>query len=176
MLSYLILVLLMTDEPMVFDFGAEKTDSWYALTDRVMGGRSNGQVDLGEDVLRFEGEVSFKNNSGFSSVRGEHLPLDLSEYSTVTVRYRVRDQSLTLNFNHYYEWYLPNYKAFLPNTNMEWSTVTVPLAELQEYRVGRPTGNTIDEEKLRRILRLGIMTADKKEGAFVAEIDFIRFD
>ncbi|MEQ9301368.1 MAG: CIA30 family protein [Cyclobacteriaceae bacterium] len=150
--------------------------TWYALTDRVMGGRSQGAVSFEADVLRFSGTVSFDNNGGFSSVRGDHAPLDLSEYSTVTVRYRVQHQSLTLNFNHYNEWYRPNYKAVLPETGMDWKTVTLPLSELEEYSVGSPTGNKIDQSKLKRIIRLGIMTADKKEGSFNAEVDFIRFD
>lgn len=166
----------MANDPLLFDFGADKSHTWYALSDRVMGGRSQGAVSFEADVLRFSGTVSFDNNGGFSSVRGDHTALDLSEYSNVTVRYRVQDQSLTLNFNHYNEWYRPNYKAFLPETGMDWNTVTLLLGDLEEYRVGRPTGNKIDQSKLKRIIRLGIMTADKKEGDFIAEIDFIRFD
>lgn len=166
----------MTSDPLLFDFGTNKSNTWYALTDRVMGGRSQGAVSFEPDALRFEGEVSFENNGGFSSVRGDHPTLDLSEYTTVTVRYRVQHQSLSLNFNHYNEWYRPNYKAFLPETGNEWKTVSLSLNELEEYSIGRPTGNKIDPSKLQRIIRLGIMTADKKEGTFNAEIDFIRFD
>ena len=164
------------NDTLLIDFGADKSNDWYALTDRVMGGRSQGQVRYEADLLRFTGAVSFDNNGGFSSIRGDHAPLDLSEYTRVTVRYRVQDQSLTLNFNHYEEWYRPNYKAYLPETGSEWQTVTVALSDLEEHQVGRPTGNKIDLAKLKRIVRLGIMTADKKEGSFDAEIDFIRFD
>jgi NADH dehydrogenase [ubiquinone] 1 alpha subcomplex assembly factor 1 len=122
-----------------------------------------------------QGMYLIENNGGFASVRSDYGKLDLSGFKKVTVRYRCEGQSLSLNFNYYQRWWYPNYKAVLPETNMEWQTVSVELNELKEYRVGQATGRKISKEKLSDIIRLGIMTNDKKEGPFQAEIDYIEF-
>lgn len=169
-------IMIILAQPMVIDFGKEKEDSWFSVNDTVMGGRSDGNSNYSENGLVFEGSVSFENNGGFASVRSGYEKLDLSAYETATVRYRCEGQSLSLNFNLYQRWWYPNYKAELPETEMEWNTITVKLSELKEYRVGRATGNNISPKGLANVIRLGIMTNDKKEGPFKAEIDFIRFE
>lgn len=141
-----------------------------------MGGRSSGKVSYSENTMVFTGSVSFENNGGFASVRSEQQAMDLSSFETVTIRYKSTGQSLSLNFNYYRQWWYPNYKAQLPSTEGEWKTITFPLKDLEEYRVGRPTGDQISPKQLQRIIRLGFMTADKKEGAFEAEVDFVRFE
>lgn len=163
-------------EPMLIDFGASKNVSWYSVNDGVMGGRSSGKTEYSEDVLRFTGDVSFANNGGFASVRSDYRETNLSVFTKVTIKYRCEGQSLALSLDHYEQWYLPNYKVVLPTTGMEWKTLTIDLKDFKEYRVGRDTGNKISPKILERILRMGIITNDKKEGPFEAEIDFIRFD
>ncbi|MCR9249323.1 MAG: CIA30 family protein [bacterium] len=157
------------------DFGEKKTNSWFSLNDTVMGGKSKGNTRYKEDVLLFTGDVSFENNGGFASVRSENMVLDLSDYEQVSIRYRCKNQSLSLNFNYYNQWYLPNYKLVLPESNMEWKEISVYLDELKEYQIGRPTGNYISKDRLQRIIRLAFMTYDKQEGSFEAEIDYIKF-
>ena len=51
--------------------------SWRPVHDTVMGGRSSGTVEPGEDGVRFEGTLSLKNNGGFASIRGESDGFDL---------------------------------------------------------------------------------------------------
>ena len=160
---------------MMIDFGTSKNTSWYSVNDTVMGGRSSGTTSYGEDALIFKGSVSFENNGGFASVRSEYNEMDLTGYSEVTIRYRCEGQSLNFSMDHHQQWYLPNYKVMLPATGMKWKTETFPLDSFKEYRVGRPTGNIITQEVLTRIIRFGIMTNDKKEGPFQAEIDYIQF-
>ena len=170
------ITLFLMTAPMTIDFGKDRTNSWYSVNDGVMGGRSQGVTSYTENSLFFEGSVSFENNGGFASVRSDYEVLDLSDYETVTIRYRCQGQSLALNFNYYQRWWYPNYKASLPDTDWKWESITLPLAGLKEYRVGEATGKTISEEKLERIIRLGFMTNDKKEGPFQAEVDFVRFE
>ena len=171
----LLLFAMSPTNPLIIDFGKEKNDSWFSVNDGVMGGRSQGKTSYTDNSVFFEGSVSFENNGGFASVRSDYEVMDLSAYETVTVHYRCKAQSLALNFNYYQRWWYPNYKAELPDTDWEWKTITLKLSALKEYRVGRATGNTISPEKLERIIRLGLMTNDKKEGPFKAEIDFIKF-
>ena len=162
--------------PLIIDFGQNKNANWFSVNDTVMGGRSEGNVDYSENSLVFKGSVSFENNGGFASARSSFGSYDLSEYETVTVRYKSDGQSLSLNFDYYRAWWYPNYKATLPATDGEWQSVTIALADLKEYRVGRATGNKISKSQLEQIIRLGLMTNDKKEGPFQAEIDFVKFN
>ena len=172
---WVLISLLSFSQPMLIDFGESKNTSWYSVNDTVMGGRSSGNTSYEKDVLHFQGSVSFANNGGFASVRSEYREMDLSDFSEVTIRYRCTGQSLNFSMDHHQQWYLPNYKVVLPATDMEWRTETFRLDSFKEYRVGRPTGNKITPEILQKIIRFGIMTNDKKEGPFQAEIDYIRF-
>jgi hypothetical protein len=160
---------------MLIDFGQSKDTSWYSVNDTVMGGRSSGTTNYKKDILVFEGSVSFENNGGFASVRSPYEAKDLSEFSEVVIRYRCQGQSLNFSLERHQQWYLPNYKVVLPETDMVWKTKICPLNSFEEYRVGRPTGKAITPEVLKRVIRFGIMTNDKKEGPFSAEIDYIRF-
>ncbi len=165
----------MTSDSLLIDFGQGKTNSWISVNDGVMGGRSIGLVNYEENLLRLEGEISFENNGGFASVRSDYFNKNLTEWSSVTIRYRSEGQSLGFVLNHYQRWYLPNYKVILPNTKMKWEEVTYSLEDFKEYRIGRPTGRSIDQGKLSEIIRFGFITNDKREGSFKAEIDFIEF-
>jgi len=175
MFTWIILLLINLSGTMTIDFGANKTNSWFSVNDTVMGGQSAGRTSYEKDALLFAGDVSFENNGGFASVRSDYGRMDLSKFEKVVVKYRCEGQSLSLNFNTDRRWWYPNYKATLPETKMEWQTVTVALKDLKEYRVGQVTGRKISMEKLSDIIRLGIMTNDKKEGPFQAEIDYIEF-
>jgi hypothetical protein len=172
---WILTALCLLTQPMLIDFGESKNTSWYSVNDTVMGGRSSGSTSYKEDVLHFQGSVSFDNNGGFASVRSEYGEMDLSKFTNVTIRYRCEGQSLNFSLNYHRQWYLPNYKVVLPSTEMKWKTETFRLDSFKEYRVGRPTGSDINPEVLKRIIRLGIMTNDKKEGPFQAEIDQILF-
>ena len=41
------------------------TNNWYVVTDRVMGGISNLEVEHADDIFILKGNVSTKNNGGF---------------------------------------------------------------------------------------------------------------
>ena len=174
-MPWILIAILVFTQPMLIDFGLSKDTSWYSVNDTVMGGRSSGSVTYAEDVLYFKGAVSFENNGGFASVRSPYEAKDLSEFSEVVIRYRCQGQSLNFSLERHQQWYLPNYKVVLPETNMEWEIQTFSLASFNEYRIGRPTGKKISADALVRIIRFGFMTNDKKEGPFSAEIDYIRF-
>ena len=47
--------------------------------------------------------------------------------------------------------------------------------DFQEIVIGEPTGNMMDSKSLKNIVRMGIMTYEKKEGPFSLEVDYVAF-
>ena len=170
------LILLVNSPANTIDFGLNKQTNWYSLNDGVMGGRSIGKLSFEEDVMVFKGSVSFDNNGGFASVRSRYANRDLSEFKTVEIRYRSENQSIGYSLENHRAWWLPVYKAVLPATDMEWKTIKLDLRDFKEYRIGRKTGRTVGNQQLANVIRTGFITNDKKEGRFIFEVDYIRFE
>ena len=60
------------------DFTGEQAGpGWYVVNDNVMGGRSEGDFEVGQGELRFAGRTN-TNGGGFSSIRTRPVQLDLS--------------------------------------------------------------------------------------------------
>ena len=61
------------EEDLTFPFTADSGKYWQYVSDRVMGGVSDGQVTLEQDgemyYARLTGNVSTKNNGGFIQLR-----------------------------------------------------------------------------------------------------------
>jgi hypothetical protein len=78
-------------EKILFDFtnpSLEIKETWGALDDVVMGGVSNSNITLSNNVAVFSGNVSTQNNGGFASVRTRNFnpTLDLSAYSGIEIK------------------------------------------------------------------------------------------
>ena len=68
------------------DFTADSTDmGWYVVNDNVMGGRSDGDFEQEDGVLKFTGRTN-TNGGGFSSIRTKPMELALSDHSGVQLR------------------------------------------------------------------------------------------
>lgn len=165
-------------EAFTIDFRIEsRVNDWHVVTDRVMGGLSDSNVAYSKESLLFSGYVSLKNNGGFASIRSTQQQFDLSAFSEVEIRFRTSDLdrtfALRLNTNNRY--YRPSYNQYFKARSTAWQTQRFKLKDFKETILGKTTGNTIPLSKLKRILRLGIMLNDKKEGNFSLEIDSIRF-
>ena len=160
------------------DFGKEgRVNDWYVVTDRVMGGVSTSKVAYSKESLVFSGYVSLENNGGFASIRSEQQLFDLSGFSEVQIRFRTSDldRTFALRLNTNTRYYRPSYNHYFKANSTDWQIHQFKLAEFKETILGKTTGNTLPLDKLKHILRLGIMLNDKKEGNFSLEIDSIRF-
>jgi Complex I intermediate-associated protein 30 (CIA30) len=78
-------------DKMLFDFSQinlEIKEIWGALDDVVMGGISNSNIRISNNVAIFSGNVSVQNNGGFASVRTRNFTpaWDLSAYSGIEIR------------------------------------------------------------------------------------------
>ena len=170
-----LLLILIPNSSVVIDFGKEQgAYGWRIVNDDVMGGRSASSAYLTDNTLYFEGEVSLENNGGFASIRAPYGKYDLSSFQEVVIRARGTSRDFALSFDTNRAWYRPNYKVnFTPSE--DWREFRFQLNDLNEYSVGRPTGRTIDPDKLEAVKRLGIILYDKQAGPFWLEVDFIRF-
>lgn len=178
-MNYLSIILLLSafsvDSERI-DFGSNKITTWESINDGVMGGLSEGEIQFENDILKFNGNISLENNGGFASVRSRYRSKDLTDFETVSIRYRSEGQTMGFTLECYRQWYMPDYKVKLPTTNMEWTEVTFYLKDFKEFRLGRYTARVIDEDLLKQVIRLGVITMDKNEGPFQAEIDYIEFN
>ena len=123
-----------TADPLLLDFGKGGVESWRALNDGVMGGRSIGVVDYSRKTLTWAGTVSLENNGGFSSVRSEWGDRDLSAFTSVTFRCRTTTgeaDDFTLTMETAQQWWLPYWKANF-TAKPKWEEVTLDFSELKK--------------------------------------------
>ncbi len=160
----------------IIDFGkTTESQKWTTVVDGVMGGKSTSELlELNNSIL-FSGEISLKNNGGFASLRGVRNYEDLSNYTTVEIKYRSAGQDFALRLLKHEAFYLPYFKHNFETTNWDWKTINIPLELFSEYRLSDETGNTVTNDELKKINRLGIIVSNKIEGQFKIEIDYIKF-
>ena len=157
---------------MSFDNGPQEA-RWVAVNDGVMGGRSSGGPTVADGRLEFSGTLSLANNGGFSSVRSVGRNFDLSDASHIVLRVRGdgRRYQLRLATDARYRGMPISYGAEFDTTAGEWTEVRLPLAAL------RPTvrGSTLQGPPLdpSNVGEIGLLSADKREGAFTLLVDWI---
>jgi hypothetical protein len=160
----------------VIDFASDSTDDWFVVNDGVMGGRSSSVIRNGEDDFAvFEGYVSLENNGGFASVRREIPTAALDGSSRVMLRVRGdgKQYQLRLRPNRRFDGIA--YGAGFETTAGQWTTVEIPFRSFEPtYRGYRPPGvGPLDPSEIGQI---GVMAADKHEGPFRLEIEWIGVD
>jgi monofunctional biosynthetic peptidoglycan transglycosylase len=156
----------------IFAFG-DGEPLWYTVDDNVMGGVSSSVIDIIEPgIMSFSGTMSLENNGGFSSVRSDWAPTDLSDADGVLLRvlgdgkvYRLRirsaDTGPEISFNAAFE-----------TTPETWKVVYVPFSSMvPTYR-----GFIMDVDALdpSSISSFGFMLSDKQPGGFRLLVDWIR--
>jgi len=159
------------------DFGTEKMgDQWVVLNDGVMGGLSKGKIAMQTNSLQFKGEISLANNGGFASIRSPYGDCALAEKSSVVLSYRTVGYSFAFLLKTDKRYYNPYYKLALPHTAGYWKTARLDLMDFEEYIMGRKTGKKITKEKLKEVIRLGIITNEKKADDFFIEINYLKVE
>ena len=156
---------------MLFNFSEDRNISaWNIVDDVVMGGRSNGSFKLNEKGNGlFYGEISLKNNGGFSSVRYSFDKLDISAYTKVILKikgdgkeyqFRVKDDN-----SQYYSFV----KKF--DTTGEWQTIEISFEEMYPAFRGRKLN--IQNFSSTTLAQIAFLIGNKKEEVFQLEIDQI---
>ena len=171
-----ILLLGTANSIMEINFGSTNNQSdWYVINDGVMGGLSESQLGFGEDSFIFKGEVSLQNNGGFSSVRSPFDTYDLTDFSAVEIKYRATGYDFAFNLATSKVWYRPVFRVPIRDSEGEWVTKVFNLSDFNEVVVGKKTGATLPQEKLKDVIRLGFITNEKRAGKFMLEVDYIKF-
>jgi monofunctional biosynthetic peptidoglycan transglycosylase len=163
-------LLLLGDAVFNFDQGEP---GWYTVDDNVMGGVSSSTVNIQDSgILSFQGTMSLENNGGFSSVRSDWRPIDLSNADGVLLRvsgdgkvYRLRIQSASTGGEI-------AYNAIFETNPDRWDIVYIPFADMvPTYR-----GFVMNVGKLdaKNIGSFGFMLSDKQTGEFELQVDWIR--
>ena len=160
------------DSNLEFDNG---TKGWQTVLDSVMGGLSTGRIAAGEGgTLRFSGELSLENNGGFSQIRTAVAGDTFTGATGLVLRVKgdgrtyqcdIRSSRMRLMAG--------GYQRNFPTKAGEWTEVEIPFDQCVANSFGQRVRNApaLDAATIESV---GITLADKKEGPFAIEIDWIR--
>lgn len=155
---------------------ADRVQDWVKISDNVMGGVTTSRLEYTDNSMVLSGNISLDNYGGFSSVKTRFKNFDLSEFNGLRVRFRSTNQRFAFTLEDSRNWTQPNYKGeFLHSKENTWTETTIYFKDFKEYQIGEPTGEKLNLASLKDIIRLGIITTEKKEGPFSLEVDYIEF-
>lgn len=162
-------------EKTIIDFRFPNQENrWEIINDVVMGGLSDSGISITDNrTALFQGVVSLENYGGFSSIRTHPGEFDLSGYSGLMVRVKGdgKDYRLRLRTDRDYDGIA--YQAHFITEKDTWTTVRLSFdAFLPVFR-----GRVIEDAphlNVSAIKRIGFMIADKQEGPFRLEIEWIK--
>ncbi len=158
----------------LFEFTGKTPDmAWFSSNDGVMGGLSKGNAEIIEEGMLFNGDISLKNNGGFSSIYCR-ANFDLFDFSGIQLKVLGdgRTYQLRLESDALYSQGRPvSFTSEFKTKKNEWLEVFLPFNELSQTWRGRQlSGYTFNPQNIRRI---GVLLADKKPGEFSLKIAFI---
>lgn len=154
------------------EFDGAKPGEWVAVNDTVMGGRSDGDLEIKDGVLHFSGNLSLENNGGFSSIR-HATDVDLGERRGIRLKVKGDGRSYQLRLNtdaRYYQQPVA-FSATFETREDDWVEVEIPFDQLTASFRGRQlSGYDFDPSNIRAI---GVLLGDKTPGPFKLKIEEI---
>ncbi|MFN0149358.1 MAG: CIA30 family protein [bacterium] len=161
------------EERTLVDFhSVDEGKRWVAVNDGVMGGVSSGGFVVAESIGVFTGRVSLENNGGFASVRRRSQDYAMEGATGFLIRvkgdgkvYRFRvktDDAFDGVF----------YQSAFETRDGEWTEHRLAFSEFHASFRGR----TLDAPPIdpRRIRQIGFLIAEKQEGTFRLQVDWIK--
>lgn len=155
----------------VFDFSSNTNiSSWIIIDDGVMGGKSQGKMQLTEEGHgMFYGKVSTENNGGFSSVRFRNKTFSTENFSKIVIRlkgdkknYQFRIKAKSRDYHSY----------IMPfRTNGDWQSVEIELDKMYPGFRGRKLDMTNFNHN--RFEEIAFLVGNKKNENFKLIIDKI---
>lgn len=157
----------------IIDFKNINTlEGWQVVNDGVMGGRSAGYLAKNADKqIVFSGNVSLKNNGGFTSIRyrPQH---SISATNKQKVMIRLKGDGKDYQFrlkgsNNQRHSYVAHF-----STNGDWQEIQIELSDMYPSFRGRRLD--IGNFKHPQIAEMGFLIANKKAEDFKLVIDWIK--
>ncbi len=155
----------------LFEFDLDRDVDWSVMNDGVMGGRSSGFVAIEAGTLQFTGTL-VTQGGGFTSVRARR-DIDLSGMAGLELRVRGSGRQFEIEVDDGQRAYGRNVSRRAPfPTTAEWVVIRVPFSALRSTIFGQRV--VAPDINLARTRGVGIFLADRKDGAFRLEVDYIR--
>ena len=155
-----------------FDSGVK---GWQTVLDGVMGGRSTGRIAAGEGgTLRFTGELSLENNGGFSQIRTAVPEGTYAGTTGLIMRVKGDGRSYQCDIrSSRLRLMAGGYQSVFKTKAGEWTEVEIPFDQCVANSFGQRMRNApaLDPASIESV---GITLADKQEGPFAIEVDWIR--
>ena len=155
-----------------FDSGVK---GWQTVLDGVMGGRSTGRIAAGEGgTLRFTGELSLENNGGFSQIRTAVPEGTYAGTTGLIMRVKGDGRSYQCDIrSSRLRLMAGGYQSVFKTKVGEWTEVEIPFDQCVANSFGQRMRNApaLDPASIESV---GITLADKQEGPFAIEVDWIR--
>jgi len=148
-------------------------EDWQIINDGVMCGISQSEMITGDSATAiFQGNVSLENNGGFASVR-VHISQNLSGYEGVELRIRGDGAKYQFRIRVDDRFDGISYRNIFETNANEWQIIRLPFDDFVPVFRGRILDNVgpLSPEKIQQ---LGFLIADKQEGSFRLEIDWIK--
>lgn len=143
---------------------------WRIVNDNVMGGRSDGDFEVRDNVLVFSGRTN-TDGGGFSSIRAEPVTLNLEAFDGIRVRLKGDGRRYTWRLASTRRWrgIGVGYWAEFDTVAGEWITVDLPFtAFVPQVRGRRLQGPGIDKAS---VAGMGLMIYDGQDGPFTLELE-----
>jgi len=157
----------------LFNF-SDAEPSWYTVNDDVMGGASNSLVVVDKELQRlsFSGNVSLENNGGFASTRSQWFGYDLSAFDGIALRVLGDGNTYRLRIRTEVTGSAIAYTGLFETEADSWQEVYIPFSEMVPLYRGVVVGaaGPLDPKSIRSF---GLMLADKQQGEFLLDVDWI---
>lgn len=147
------------------DFSSdEELNYWYRINDSVMGGESQSNLRVADEVAYFEGELSLKNNGGFASVRrvGPVALKNGNKPISLEINGDGRRYQLRLRTNKGFDGMA--YVATFSSSD-SWQILTFNEDDFVAQYRGRIVSNAL-ALSFSDVRQIGFMLADKQPGTF----------
>ena len=146
-LSLLVMIILSSkaiaaEEDLTFPFTADSGKYWQYVSDRVMGGVSDGKVSLEQDgemyYARLTGNVSTKNNGGFIQLRAvvsfENSDKDGKNLQGVRLNVRGNSETYYIHIRTNDTWYPSDYYSATFKADSDWKMIDLPFDNFKRQR------------------------------------------
>lgn len=171
LLAPVLLVAMNTSALTIFDFSPQSSlNQWYIVNDGVMGGLSQGALELTDEGHGlFKGKVRLENNGGFTSIRYATGKVQTSKEALFRLRVKGDGKNYQFRIKHSTRDYQSYITTFA--TTGDWETIEIPLHELYpSFRGRRLNMANYDHEFFEELV---FLIGNKKAESFELLIDEI---